>query len=355
MIRKLAKDLHLWLSLPVGILVTVICLTGALLVFEKEITEMLRPGMYAVEAEGRSCLQPSELSYKLEHSGILVKSLEYTDDGVVRVTQRGGGNGELLVDAYTGSVLGEDTRLAFFNVIRGVHRWLGDSPESRADKTLGRRIVGIVVLCFVVIVLTGLIVWIPRNSHLLKMRLKVETRKGWRRFVYDSHVSAGIYVLPLLLVLSLTGLTWSYGWFRYGFNAVFGADQTVDVYNVSKPRYTPANLHEWDAIYAQATTEFPDYRSLKISNDGVSIMPHRFLRVADEYRWDDRSQQLVYQDSYLDSVRMRAYMKLVHLGEWGGPIIKLLYFLAALVGATLPITGYYLWWKKRQAKNVTKH
>lgn len=32
----------------------------------------------------------------------------------------------------------------------------------------------------------------------------------------------------------------------------------------------------------------------------------------------------------------------------GGPLTKVLYFIAALIGATLPLTGYYLWMKKKK-------
>ncbi len=36
----------------------------------------------------------------------------------------------------------------------------------------------------------------------------------------------------------------------------------------------------------------------------------------------------------------------LHKGDWGGWLSKVLYFLAALFGATLPLTGYYLWAKR---------
>jgi uncharacterized iron-regulated membrane protein len=43
-----------------------------------------------------------------------------------------------------------------------------------------------------------------------------------------------------------------------------------------------------------------------------------------------------------------------HVGKWGGIWTRIVTFLAVLVGATLPITGYYLWVKRlrrqRQAK-----
>lgn len=41
------------------------------------------------------------------------------------------------------------------------------------------------------------------------------------------------------------------------------------------------------------------------------------------------------------TVRSAVYM--VHTGSWLGGLTRLVNFLAALLGATLPLTGYYLW------------
>ena len=35
--RKLSKHLHLWLSLPAGVIISIICFTGAILVFKEEL------------------------------------------------------------------------------------------------------------------------------------------------------------------------------------------------------------------------------------------------------------------------------------------------------------------------------
>jgi len=47
-VRKLFRKLHLWLSLPFGLIIMTTCLTGALLVFEKEITELVRHDSYTI-------------------------------------------------------------------------------------------------------------------------------------------------------------------------------------------------------------------------------------------------------------------------------------------------------------------
>ncbi|WP_229035324.1 PepSY domain-containing protein, partial [Phocaeicola plebeius] len=54
--RKLFGKIHLWLSIPVGIILSIICFSGAALVFEKEITQACNPHLYK---EGVSKCIPS--------------------------------------------------------------------------------------------------------------------------------------------------------------------------------------------------------------------------------------------------------------------------------------------------------
>ncbi len=42
--------------------------------------------------------------------------------------------------------------------------------------------------------------------------------------------------------------------------------------------------------------------------------------------------------------------KQLHTGSWGGCFSRVLYAIAAFIGGFLPISGYYLWWKRRSAK-----
>lgn len=38
--KKLLRNIHLWLSVPFGVIITLICFSGASLVFEKEISSL---------------------------------------------------------------------------------------------------------------------------------------------------------------------------------------------------------------------------------------------------------------------------------------------------------------------------
>ena len=41
--KKIFSKIHLWLSVPFGLLITLICFSGAMLVFENEVNEWFRP------------------------------------------------------------------------------------------------------------------------------------------------------------------------------------------------------------------------------------------------------------------------------------------------------------------------
>ena len=85
-------------------------------------------------------------------------------------------------------------------------------------------IVGTATLMFVFVLLSGIVIWWPRTKKVLKNSLKIVTNKGWRRFCYDLHVAGGMYTLIFLLAMALTGLTWSFSWYRTGFYKVFGVE-----------------------------------------------------------------------------------------------------------------------------------
>lgn len=103
-----------------------------------------------------------------------------------------------------------------------LHRWLLDEYKRDGSFSWGKSIVGYATLVLAIIIISGIVIWYPRNKKVLRNRLKVKTKAGWFRFFYDLHVSGGFYAALLLLILALTGLTWSFGWYRNAFYSVFG-------------------------------------------------------------------------------------------------------------------------------------
>lgn len=80
------------------------------------------------------------------------------------------------------------------------------------------------------------------------------------------------------------------------------------------------------------------------------------LRAADLYGFDPDNGEIIWTKPYSEqdkATKVRSSIYMLHVGSWGGLITRILTFLAALIGATLPLTGYYLW--IRRLLNRRKH
>jgi hypothetical protein len=81
------------------------------------------------------------------------------------------------------------------------------------------------------------------------------------------------------------------------------------------------------------------------------------VRAADVYSFDPETGALGACKRYDEAApagRLRGWIYSLHTGAWGGWLTKLLYCLAALLGGTLPLTGYYLFARRRWGKGAKK-
>ncbi|WP_288865756.1 PepSY-associated TM helix domain-containing protein [uncultured Alistipes sp.] len=383
--KKIFAKIHLWLSLPLGIVLTIVCLSGAVLVFEGEITRALHPELYRVAAPADARpLRPSQLAGRsgaqMPDSLHLVSlQLSARSDEPCMAAFRETGRKQLSVDPYTGRVNGWAESPAFFGTVRKLHRWLLDPPPSKGEKSVGKAIVGVSTLALVLILVSGLILWIPRSRKALRNRLKVSYSDGRRRFWHDSHVTLGFYATLLLLVMALTGLTWSFGWYRTAAYALFGGPQQTTVAQESPARKTDSgSRHErgrsgertagreqgerqaetemrpfdytvWDAVLGELTAHCTAYKTITLTQTEAQVARQSAMRRIDRATFDPRSGRLAEITRYEETPRqqrLRGWFYAFHTGTWGGIWTKILYFLAALIGASLPLTGYWLWWRR---------
>jgi uncharacterized iron-regulated membrane protein len=295
----------------------------------------------------------------------------------------------------------------FFTVMRQLHRWLLGDFKRDGSFSLGKTVVGVSTLLFVFILISGIIIWIPKTKKALTLRLKIKVSSGWRRFWYDLHVAGGVYAVLLLLAMALTGLTWSFGWYRTGFYRVFGVEATQMAHGAapqpankpghsgnepknenntaplirdSLPGQIPArgkhagnnpdvqqgrnehqkmgngvNYRQWQTVVDQLKAQYSGYKSLTVQDGkaSVSLSGLGNSRASDSYVFDAATGEITNVAYYKDSeksAKLRGWIFAVHVGAWGGTLTRILTFLAALLGATLPLTGYYIWIRKKWCK-----
>ena len=355
--RKVFGKIHLWLSIPAGILFSLICITGAMLVFATEISEAVHPERYFVERAQGKPIPLNELVPKVntQLGGNSVNNVQIPSDPK-RNYVMGLENGKRVsayVDPYTGNVIEIYSYMdSFFGKVMALHRWL-----LFGAKDLGRNIVGYITLLVVLILISGIVIWWPKTKSQMKNRLVISSKKGSKRLFYDLHSSLGIYLVIGLLVLALTGLNWSFEWYKHGFYAIFGAKvEQKGEEKGTKQEGKPIDYSQWEAALGNVKQKVSEYKSMTISDGNVSVAPlSRYGNEvrADKYTIDPASGAITKVKLYCDakkSNKIRGWIYSVHVGSWGGPATKILTLLTALLGGTLPLTGYYIYYLKRKRK-----
>ena len=397
--RKIFRNIHLWLSIPFGILITLICFSGAALVFEKEVMELCHRDLYFVKKVEAAPLPMEQLMTKVAATlpdSVSVTGVNVSSDPerAYQVTLSKPRRASMYVDQYTGEVTGKYERAPFFNFMFRMHRWLLDSMKQDGGIFWGKMIVGTSTLMFVFVLISGVVVWWPRTRKALKNSLKIVANKGWRRFWYDLHVAGGMYTLVFLLAMALTGLTWSFQWYRIGFYKTFGVEVQPSMGHGNaaanatakdgKPDGKPEGREgrgersgnrgerpageggrsegrgahrrspyaHWEQVYEQLAQANPGYKQISVSDGSASVAFNRFgnQRATDRYKFNPRNGEITETTIYKDlenSGKIRGWIYSVHVGSWGGMLTRILTFIAALIGASLPLTGYYLWIRKK--------
>ena len=392
--KKAFRKIHLWLSVPTGIIITLVCFSGAMLVFEKEITEAIKPELYFVKEAKGEPIPMQQLMEKVEETlpdSVSISGVTVFADSTrtYQVSLSKPRRASIYVNQYTGEVTGRSERLPFFNTMFHLHRWLLGSSSG-----VGKLLTGICTLVLVFILITGILMWLTNRNKPLKASLAIHVTKGWGRFWHDLHVAGGIYTTIFLLAMALTGLTWSFSWYRTGFYACFGVESSekggahgegVNSHGEGRGsrgegRYTHGdgrNNHEgkrgegrgfhrrspyrhWEDVLNEVALKNPGYQQITLKPEVAEVVPEGRLsmRATDKYSYDRRSGEITDVQLYSagkKDTKVRSGVYMVHTGSWGGIITRILNFLAAFIGATLPLTGYWLWFRRKRAAIAHHH
>nr|WP_281384665.1 sulfite reductase flavoprotein subunit alpha [Nitrospirillum iridis] len=209
------------LGITLGFVLALMGLTGATMSFEDQIMRALSPGVITVAARDAPALSPDALVARVREqrpdTRIEALVLSAHKDEAARVLFAGGVGGNrgerAYVDPYDGTVLGRATGEEFFAFVRRLHRWL--ALPGNGDG-VGRQITGAAVLALLFFCASGLYLRWPRRPLDWRAWLKLDTQAQGRAFLWSLHAVVGTWVLLVYLVIALTGLWWSYDWYRDG-------------------------------------------------------------------------------------------------------------------------------------------
>jgi uncharacterized iron-regulated membrane protein len=366
-LKKIIGKIHLWLGLGSELVVLLLAITGCILAFEVEI-RTLTESFRKVPVENKAYLPPSALKQIAEKylSSKKALGIEYPGEGKAAVAAYyDETNYELVfLNPYSGEVLKHKNMPDdFFRIVLDGHFYLW-LPHD-----IGQPIAASATLIFLIMMITGLILWWPKNKAAGKQRFSVKWNAKWRRKNYDLHNVLGFYMTWVSIFIAITGLVFGFQWFAKSvYWATSGGKTKVeDQHPLSDTTKTALFTNMPDHLWQQHKKEVSKTESLgvyfaSLKTDPVEIvvnhLPGTYYN-SDFYHYDQNTGKLLkaagsYEGKFSTAstadkiVRMNYDM---HTGAVLGFTGKLIAFFASLIAASLPVTGFIIWWGRKKKKN----
>ncbi|MFN5524565.1 PepSY-associated TM helix domain-containing protein [Bradyrhizobium sp.] len=364
-------QIHSIVGLAAALILSVMGVTGAIMSFEDEIQAGLNGALAHVVARDAAPLAPAELIARLQADPALGKvaalSLSRDPTSAVRVrfarSEDGGHPASVLVDPYDGRVLGTPLGESFFATIRRLHRWLllpGDG------KGAGRQITGATVLGLIVLLISGLVLRWPRRASSAALWLKPQWRLSGRGLHRSLHSVIGTWLLPIYLVIALSGLSYSYVWYKDGLTWLLSPKPPAAPKPARGERdASPASQQPLalDLIWATALREAGDrYITLDLmlpAGGATAVRVRSWLDethdIRDEFRIDAGTGRLIAAERYADKStgeRVLARVFDIHRGSMLGWPGRILFMLAAATMPLFAVTGLLLYLSRRRLRRT---
>lgn len=361
------------MGIAAGLILFVVCLTGTIYTFRTEIEQFIERDKFFVEvpADGQRLSSDELISIaKNEYPEQNISSISIPANEkrayTISIRKEGERRGtNYLINPYNGEILGDTSTSSseFFMTMFRLHRWL------MLDSSIGRPIVGWATIIFVLLTITGMVIWFPQKVKAWKQGLKIKWNGNWKRINHDLHNALGFYSAIFLLIMGLTGLQWSFDWYRTGLYNVLGVDryrqapQEEQKPEVSYEGQTPLTI---DATLAKAgeVLDYDGNYSISIpSDDAISISiskakvgffaPSGSDRITLNKYTGTVEQKNIFSEKPFNE-RVGSSIKALHMGYVFGTFSKIIYFITCLIATSLPVTGTIIWVNKLKKKKSRK-
>lgn len=371
--KKIIGNVHLWLGLASGLLVFIISITGCIYAFQVEISDTTQPYRF-VESQSRPFLPPSQLHAIAQKQlpDKKVHSVQYSEKTRATIVSFYDFDPAyyylVYLNPYTGNVLKvKDMDTDFFRIVLNGHFYLWLPPS------IGQPVVASATLIFLIMLVSGLVLWWPKNKSAAKQRFWFRWKENirWKRKNYDLHNVLGFYATWVVIIIAFTGLVWGFQWFANVTYWTFSGGKEYLPYQEPLSDTTRIVLGNdaptVDRIWQKIRREHPEAEVMDVhipvtasSSIEVSINPDASTywktdyRYFDQYTLNELSVNHIwgrYQDARAADKIMRMNYD-VHVGAIMGLPGKILAFFASLIAASLPVTGFYIWWGRRHKKSV---
>ncbi|MGD1320358.1 PepSY-associated TM helix domain-containing protein [Chryseobacterium sp. 2R14A] len=387
--KKWTGKLHLWLGLSVGLIIFIVSITGTLFVFKDEVENFTRKEVIYHNEQNIAQKQVLPIrtlekmvdeqvkeKFKIHWVNVPIdKKMSYQFYWYEHNTETWNYFDEFpiyklaYVNPYNGKVLKVyDEKNGFFNIVKSIH-W-----SFLLKQDWGKYVVGIPVIIFIIMLISGIILWWPKNKAARKQRFsfKWENVKSWKRKNYDLHNVLGFYASIFALIFSITGLFYAFFVVQAMIYFVFSGGSTAypDFSHITtKAPIEMRTDSTLDKVIATVQAKYPDSYgfSVDLGHPHMDDHEHPNFEVyvkhlsysyhkSSSLIFDENSGELLHthdmKDKNFGEKTVGANYD-IHVGSILGLPTKIIAFIVSLICASLPVTGFLIWWGRRKKTKKT--
>ncbi|EXB46517.1 flavodoxin family protein [Acinetobacter baumannii 146457] len=375
MFKKVFFQIHWFLGITAGLILSLMGVTGAIYSYEPQILKWINQDSYVVEVAQSPKLTPAQLyqHFNQQQPEIEINSITIAADpaasSTVNIKKEGARRGyNMMVNPYTAEVLPDIKGRDTLQFIQRLHRNLTAGE-------FGAQITGASTLMLIFFVLSGLYLRFPKK-HSFKQWFFIKPKLKGRNFIWDLHAVVGTWVVIFYLLFACTGLYWSYDWWRAGMFKVMGVEQpqrnqqhnesgnrkhkqqalsTEQVNRILTQSWTGVNA-QIGREYSSLTLTVPKRDDAKVEVSFVDAIPqHERARNQAIYNYQDQQFEKLelYEDKKLNEKIMSSMLP-VHRGSFFGSTYQFIAMLASLSMPLFFVTGWMLYLKRRKQKKLTQ-
>ncbi|CAD7806405.1 hypothetical protein CHRY9390_01506 [Chryseobacterium aquaeductus] len=382
--KKWTGKLHLWFGLSIGLIIFIVSVTGALYVFKDEIENFTRKDVIyhneqniaqkqilPIRVLEKSVDAQLQEKFKIHWVNVPIdKKMSYQFYWYEHNTEAWNYFDEFpiyklaYVNPYDGKVLRVyDEKNGFFQIVKTIH-W-----SFLLKQDWGKYVVGIPVIIFIIMLISGIILWWPKNKAARKQRFSFKWKniKSWKRKNYDLHNVLGFYASIFALIFSITGLFYAFLVVQAMMYVVFSGGNTVfpDFSHITtKAPIEARNETTLDKVINTVQTKYPNSYGFSVDLGHPHMDDHEhpnfsvFVKhLSYSYHknssliFDENSGELLHtrdhEDKDLGEKAVAANYD-VHVGSILGLPTKIIAFIVSIICASLPVTGFMIWWGRRK-------
>lgn len=379
--RKVLFWVHLIAGVIAGLAIAVMCFTGTVLAFEKELVAWSERDarVVAVPPAASVPLKLEDLQRKLRESRPEARpqTVVIQNDPTAAVAFSGGRTSTFYVNPHSGDVrVPQSTAVAtFMQTMVSWHRYLNFSGE--VSRPRGKLVNGICNIAFCVLAITGLYLWMPRywSWRALRPSLWFTQNETSKARDWNWHNVVGFWCAPILIVLTLTAMPISFRWAGAMLYTLTGTEMPASGPQSSGAPGAPVDVPTPPAgaqavsvssLLATVQERTPDWKSITVrlpaaparADAGAKPQPVTFT-VREASSWprtatitfsmDPFTGVVLKREGYEDLTaarQARAWTRFLHTGEAVGWVGQLLAGLASAGGLVLTWTGLALAWRR---------